>query len=116
MSACRGLLTSLLDDAAIFPPGDLPLEQAVPAHLAHQQAWYGDLVGHFVVAASALQDLARVVAPLRPGSLAVVMTAPAPMLAQALAAAASVPALRVGGVGAGRHVGERGRRPGRQPA
>ena len=35
----------LIDDAAVFPPGDLPLADAVPAHVAHRSAWYSALVG-----------------------------------------------------------------------
>ncbi len=41
--------TSLVDDAAIFPPGDAPLHDASAAHLARRSQPYGDLVGHFVV-------------------------------------------------------------------
>ena len=41
--------TALVDDAAIFPPGNAPLEEAVPAHREHRAAPYGDLVGPFVV-------------------------------------------------------------------
>ncbi len=48
----------LFDDAAIFPPGNLPLPQAIPAHRAHREAWYGDLVGPFVLPAARLDQLA----------------------------------------------------------
>lgn len=41
------LFSGLCDDAAIFPPGDLPLPQAVPAHRLHRAAWYAELVGPF---------------------------------------------------------------------
>jgi len=43
-AAWRGLV----DDAAIFPPGDAPLEEAAAAHLARRSAEYADLVGTFV--------------------------------------------------------------------
>jgi hypothetical protein len=39
----------LLDDAAIFPPGDVPLHEAVAAHGVHRESWYGDLLGSFVL-------------------------------------------------------------------
>jgi hypothetical protein len=55
-------LKSFVDDAAIFPPGNAPLEQAVRDHLDHQQAEYADLVGGFVVSDVKVADLARVVA------------------------------------------------------
>lgn len=89
------LFVGLLDDAAVFPPGDLPLDEAVPAHLAHQQASYGDLVGPLVVGAADLGALADVVDVLRPGAVDVAVTAPAPLLARALQRAARIPAIRV---------------------
>ncbi|GAA4700582.1 hypothetical protein [Nocardioides conyzicola] len=39
----------LVDDAAIFPPGDAPLHEAAAAHQARRHAAYADLVGTFVV-------------------------------------------------------------------
>jgi hypothetical protein len=41
--------SGLVDDAAIFPPGDSPLPEAVSAHVARREEWYADLVGSFVV-------------------------------------------------------------------
>jgi hypothetical protein len=39
------LLRALIDDAAVFPPGNAPLPQALTDHSAHRAAWYADLVG-----------------------------------------------------------------------
>ena len=39
----------LVDDAAIFPPGNSPLTDAVAAFEDRRSAWYADLVGSFVV-------------------------------------------------------------------
>ncbi|HEU5036501.1 MAG TPA: hypothetical protein VFT70_05835 [Nocardioides sp.] len=39
----------LVDDAAVFPPGDAPLAAAAADHQAHRTAPYADLVGTFVV-------------------------------------------------------------------
>jgi hypothetical protein len=39
----------LVDDAAIFPPGDAPLPDAVAAYAARRDEWYAALVGSFVV-------------------------------------------------------------------
>jgi len=39
----------IVDDAAIFPPGDLPLPEAVAAHVVRREEWYADLVGPLVV-------------------------------------------------------------------
>jgi hypothetical protein len=51
------LLRDLLDDAAIFPPGEAPMARAVPAHAVHVSAWYAELVGPFVCSGSRLPDL-----------------------------------------------------------
>lgn len=47
----------LVDDAAIFPPGNAPLTEAVPAHRAHRKAPYAGLVGPFVIGEGRLPDL-----------------------------------------------------------
>jgi hypothetical protein len=47
----------LVDDAAIFPPGNAPLDEAVAAHRRHEQASYADMVGPFVVADNRLPEL-----------------------------------------------------------
>ena len=39
----------LVDDAAIFPPGNAPIDDALAAHLAHRETPYADLVGPFVL-------------------------------------------------------------------
>jgi len=39
----------LVDDAAIFPPGNAPLHDALAAYAARESEWYADLVGSFVV-------------------------------------------------------------------
>jgi hypothetical protein len=48
MSTVPALFRHLVDDAAMFPPGDLPLAQAVAAHREHRRSEYADLVGPFV--------------------------------------------------------------------
>lgn len=57
------LLTSLIDDAAMFPPGDVPLADATPAHRSHRAAWYAPLVGSFLCRASQLEDLESLAGP-----------------------------------------------------
>ncbi|MFG1840919.1 hypothetical protein [Micromonospora sp. NPDC049175] len=46
------LLTGLVDDAAVFPPGSAALHDALAAHRQHRAAWYADLVGPLLVPAS----------------------------------------------------------------
>ncbi|WDZ85665.1 hypothetical protein [Micromonospora cathayae] len=53
------LLTGLVDDAAVFPPGSAALSDALAAHRRHRASWYADLVGPLLVPASALPRLAR---------------------------------------------------------
>ncbi len=47
----------LVDDAAVFPPGNAPLEDAVDAHHRHRRTAWADLLGAFVVTDVALPDL-----------------------------------------------------------
>lgn len=61
VSTVSPLLTGLCDDAALFPPGNAPLESAVPAHFAHAASDHADLVGPFVFPAPRLDELAAVV-------------------------------------------------------
>ncbi|MFC5662200.1 hypothetical protein ACFP3U_04290 [Kitasatospora misakiensis] len=55
------LFRGLFDDAAVFPPGNLPVAEAVPAHRAHRAAWYADAVGPLLCGAGRLAELATAV-------------------------------------------------------
>lgn len=55
--AIPALLRGLVDDAAVFPPGNAALEDAVPAHRGHRASWYSDLVGPLLIPVSRLGDL-----------------------------------------------------------
>jgi hypothetical protein len=57
-----GLFAGLVDDAAVFPPGNAPLEEAVRMHRVHRTSWYAGLVGPLLVPASAAPDLVPLVA------------------------------------------------------
>jgi hypothetical protein len=50
-------LHGLVDDASIFPPGNLPLERAVAEHREHQASEYADLLGGFVISDLKVADL-----------------------------------------------------------
>ena len=52
------LLAGLFDDAAMYPPGDMPLPEAVAAHLQHRSSAHAFAVGPFVCGAAALGDVA----------------------------------------------------------
>ena len=94
-----GLWDGLLDDAATFPPGKLPLGRAVRAHLAHELGPYGDLVGPLVVAQADLAALAELTADLPADSLPLTVTVPAPeKAALALDRAHAIGAVRLVGL------------------
>jgi hypothetical protein len=61
VSTVPAVYARLVDDAAVFPPGDMPLAEAVVAHRRHRAASYADLVGPFVVGDVALPELAGLV-------------------------------------------------------
>ncbi len=57
MSSIPTLFAALVDDAAVFPPGNAPLPEAVSGHRTHRASWYADLVGPLLVPASRVRDL-----------------------------------------------------------
>ncbi len=101
MSTTATLFAGLCDDAAVFPPGNLPLAEAVPAHARHEAAPYAEVVGPFVLAAKDLEDLAPLVAGLEPGSLRLSVTTPLPVVATTLATVERIPAVRLSGLEVG---------------
>ena len=48
MSTVPALFRGLVDDAALFPPGNAPIARAVAEHRHHRAAPYADLVGRFL--------------------------------------------------------------------
>lgn len=101
-SSTASLLGGLVDDAAVFPPGDSPLPTAVEQHARHRDAAYGSAVGPLLVPASATDDLLRVLddgrwtrpEPLDLGVVARPGTDPA-VLREALAVLAADPRVDV---------------------
>ena len=69
------LFKGLLDDAAVFPPGLMPLPEAVAAHERHLASPYADIIGPLVLAAPALA--APALAELGSVEFALAVTAPA---------------------------------------
>lgn len=114
--APRALLTTLLDGAAVFPPGSAPLARAAAEHRARARHPWADLVGPLLVPAVAAGDLSTllfsraetgqdpareplpVVLVARPG------TTPEPLL-EAADRLRSVPAVRLAGVELGHQPG-----------
>jgi len=78
----------LVDDAAIFPPGDAPLPDAVARHREHRRAAYAAMVGPFVVSDVRLPELLELLATDgadEPLPISVVVTGGAGGLAPAVA-------------------------------
>jgi hypothetical protein len=57
VSALPRAWAGLVDDAAVFPPGDAPLPDAVTAYQQRRKEWYADLVGPLVVRDTDLPDV-----------------------------------------------------------
>jgi hypothetical protein len=57
VSAVPAAWSGIVDDAAIFPPGDAPLPDAVTAYQRRRDEWYADLVGPLVVRDTDLPDV-----------------------------------------------------------
>ncbi|MEV7923845.1 hypothetical protein [Kitasatospora sp. NPDC088264] len=81
------LFHGLFDDAAVFPPGNLPVAEAVPAHRGHRAAWYAEAVGPLLCGAGRLGELAAAVAGGAPLGVGLVLPGGSAELGPALAAA-----------------------------
>lgn len=96
------IVERLIDDAAVFPPGDLPLADAVPAHVAHRSAWYSALVGPLLCPASSLPTLERLAQalpePAGPLGVAVVADTGTAGVLDAVDAVAGAPSLVLRGI------------------
>lgn len=90
------LLAHLCDDAAIFPPGLKPLEQAVPDHLEHGRSGHAGYVGPFLLSYAALQEVGPVVAGVGPRAIDLALTVPdETVLLAALGIVDDMPAFRL---------------------
>lgn len=84
------LFAGLFDDAALFPPGNAPMPEAVTGHAGYHRQWYADLVARFVCPAGRLAELQAVLtaADLQPPQLSITVPGGRAELADALARAA----------------------------
>ncbi|MBM9458668.1 hypothetical protein JK386_02005 [Nocardioides sp. zg-536] len=90
------LLRRLYDDAAVFPPGDLPVADAVAAHLDHRASEHAALVGPLVLAPEHLGEAAAALAADPGAGIEVALTLSSPELAaDALETARTIPGLGV---------------------
>jgi hypothetical protein len=70
----RALWSGIVDDAAVFPPGNAPIDLAVRRHDEHRSAAYADVIGPLLVPTSAVSELAALTAS-RSEPLAVALVA-----------------------------------------
>ncbi|WP_340384445.1 hypothetical protein U5640_41835 [Streptomyces sp. SS7] len=92
------VLAGLFDDAAVFPPGSLPIEEAVAAHVAHTDGAHGGLIGAFVLGAGDVDRLIELTGGLPDGSFDLSVTVALPGVSDAVAAARRIPAVRLVGL------------------
>jgi hypothetical protein len=103
--------TALLDDAAVFPPGNLPLAEAVTAHRNHRRSAYAELVGPLVLPAAAVGGLVPLLEPgTAPLALSVTLPGEPAAVAPAVAAMAALDPVTLAAVetplAAGAQIGE----------
>ena len=71
MAAPPGLFDALVDDAAMFPPGNAAVEAAVAAHRDYRTTWFGPVVGPLVVSDQRLAEVGRAAVRTKGPELAV---------------------------------------------
>ena len=93
----RTLLARLLDDASLFPPGNLPMSAAVSARIKTASAWFGELAGPFVCPETKLTELGRALTAANTPwiDLSLVVTGGAAAVSDAADAVAADPRLRL---------------------
>lgn len=102
----RGLFASLIDDAAVFPPGNAPVEVAIRRHLEHRGSGYAPLIGPLLLPAAGVGQAVEYAAGLGLlPPLAIVVVArpgtPKEAVTEALTSAHQTDRLRVVGLEVG---------------
>lgn len=62
VGAMDALFAGLVDDAAVFPPGNARVPDAVRLHREHRASWYAPLIGPLVVPDTELAQVSRAAA------------------------------------------------------
>jgi hypothetical protein len=92
------LLSSLVDDAALFPPGNAPMAEAVPAHRKYRSGDLSWFVGRFLCPASRIPELIDALEPGDDLEIGLIADTGLDGLAGALDALAFESRLRLGAV------------------
>jgi hypothetical protein len=69
----RALFAGLVDDAAMFPPGNASADVALAEHLRYRCSWFSDLVGPLLVPGRAFEAFAAVHAAAGAPEVAIVL-------------------------------------------
>jgi hypothetical protein len=59
VTAPRTLFADMVHDAAMFPPGNAPVADAVASHLVYRRFWFGWMIGPLVVSDQNLAEVGR---------------------------------------------------------
>ncbi|MDQ1403485.1 MAG: hypothetical protein QOG03_1801 [Actinomycetota bacterium] len=62
-NAVQAFLTNLIDDAGLFPPATLPMDEAVAGHVAAKASSFGWIMDRFVCSSSRLDELEAALPP-----------------------------------------------------
>ena len=96
--ATGALFTALLDDAAVFPPGDEPVPSAVAAHVRRRTGPDGPFVGPFLCGSARWDELGAALVADEVLDLALVVTGGPAAVRDAAARAAGEPRVALVGV------------------
>jgi hypothetical protein len=86
-AAPRRLFAGLIDDAALFPPANTPLAEAVAGHARHRTAPYAGFIGPFLCPTTRLTELRETLPADQHLAVSLVVDAGPPVTAEALGAA-----------------------------
>jgi hypothetical protein len=100
--APRTLFAGLIDDAALFPPGNAPMAQGLRDHGEHHAAAYGDLVGPFLCPVSRVDEMATALAEGQQLAVTLVVDVTGEATHQALRLTGADPRLSLVGIEAAR--------------
>ena len=65
MGAPPVLFDGWIDDAAMFPPGNASVEEAIGAHLGYRHSWFASLIGPLLVSDLKLAEVGRTLRRVR---------------------------------------------------
>lgn len=92
-AAPRSLFAGIVDDAALFPPGNAAMDVGLREHAQHRAASYGDLVGPFLCPVSRVDEMVEALPDGQRVALSLVVDVTGEATHQALRAVGADPRL-----------------------